>query len=233
MSMQARGGPTTTSSAAWWLVCALAMLASVALAACATAPAVAPQTVTGRYVGKTEDGKPIAITFSESDRAFQAEGTIGDQPLVLAGAVGWRGVGSLVDAEGTQSLVEVELSADGEHLVLKTSGGAPMVLDRGDAAPPTAAEGPFSGTYRARKEGATIAEASLVQRGRLLTGVAMVAGDPSGVSGYTTGPNSMSGFVTFLDGSQVAFEAELAADQRSITLRGFGGRPTTLEKTSP
>jgi hypothetical protein len=65
-----------------------------------------------------------------------------------------------------------------------------------------------------------------------LAGFGVVAGDPVGVSGRATGPGTASGVVTFSDGSQVRFQAELAADGGSLTVRGFG-EPLTLRRREP
>ena len=111
---------------------------------------------------------------------------------------------------------------------METAGSTPLVLVRGGTSLP-AAHGPFSGDYRARRARATLAEASLVQRGSLLAGVAIVAGDAAGISGRVSGPRNAQGFVTFLDGSQVQFSAELAPDGRTLRVDGFG-QPVTMER---
>jgi len=112
--------------------------------------------------------------------------------------------------------------------VLETADSAPLVLVRGGT-PALPAHGPFSGDYRARKQGATLAEVNLVQRGSLLAGVAIVAGDPAGISGRVVEPANAEGFVTFVDGSQVRFTAVLAADGRTLRVDGFG-QLVTMER---
>lgn len=198
-----------------------AVVLPLALAGCATRQTIHPQVLSGPFHGQTSDGKQVVLTFTEDDQAFRGEGAIGDDPIVVAGAVGWRGTAALARASGRQALVELELSGDGERLVLETVDSAPLVLVRGGTSPP-AAHGPFSGDYRARKEGATLAEVSLVQRGSLLAGVAIVAGDAAGISGRLNEPRRAEGFVTFVDGSQVPFAVELAADGRTLKVEGFG-----------
>jgi hypothetical protein len=193
------------------------------------APLKAP-VLAGSFRGETSEGKPVVVTFSEDEQAFRGEGSIGDDAIVLAGAVGWRGTASLVRASGRQALVEMELSGDGEQLVLESAGGEPLVLTRGGT-PAPAAPGPFSGDYRALRGRATLAEVSLVQRGSLLAGVGVVGGDAAGISGRATGPRNAKGFVTFLDGSQVEFTVELAADGRTLRVEGFG-QPITMERWS-
>jgi hypothetical protein len=194
---------------------------AVAVAGCATRQTIRPQVLAGSFSGQNSEGKAVVVTFTEDDEAFRGEGAIGDDPIVVAGAVGWRGTASLTRASGRQALVELELSADGDRLVLETAGSAPLVLARGGT-PAPAVPGPFAGDYRARKERATLAEVSLVQRGSLLAGVAVVAGDAAGISGRVVESRRASGFVTFADGTQVPFDAELAADGRTLQVNGFG-----------
>ena len=204
------------------------VLALLALAGCATRQTIRPQVISGPFSGQTAEGKTIVITFTESGEAFRGEGTIGDDAIVVAGAVGWRGTATLARASGRQALVELELSGDGERLVVESAGGPPIVLVRGGT-PAPAAQGPFSGGYRAREDGALLAQVSLVQRGSLLAGVGIVAGDAAGISGRATGPRNADGLVTFLDGSQVQFAVELAADGRTLYVQGFG-EPITMER---
>lgn len=211
---------------------AAAVVLFVVCTGCATHRTIRPQVLSGSFSGQTADGKPVVVTFTEDAQAFRGEGAIGDDPIVVAGAVGWRGTASLARASGRQALVELELSGDGERLVVESEGGAPLVLVRGGTPSPPA-PGPFSGDYRARKDGATLAEVSLLQRGSLLAGVAIVAGDAAGISGRVSGPRSAEGLVTFLDGSQVPFAVELAADGRTLRVDGFGQLLTMDRRGAP
>jgi len=195
---------------------------AASLAACAPKLTVRPQVLSGSFGGETEDGVPIALIFTESAEAFRGQGTIGGRPAVVAGAVGWRGVGTLAREDGTAELVELSLTADGETVLLERFGAEPVPLHRTGAAPAPAPAGPFSGSYRAELDGATLAEVTLVQSGELLAGAGVVAGDPAGVAGRTTGPRAAEGVVTLLDGSQTRFDAELSADGRTLVVRGFG-----------
>jgi hypothetical protein len=207
----------------------VAAILVLALSGCATRQTIRPQVLSGPFSGKTAEGKAVVVIFTESDEAFRGEGTIGDDPIVVAGAVGWRGTATLTRASGRQALVQLELSGDGQRLVVESAGGPSVVLARGGATPAPAPSGPFSGGYRALKEGAILAEVSLVHRGSLLAGVGIVAGDAAGISGRATGARTAAGFVTFGDGSQVAFAAELAADGRTLRLEGFG-EPIVMER---
>ncbi|HEX9636370.1 MAG TPA: hypothetical protein VGB99_02460 [Acidobacteriota bacterium] len=200
---------------------ALAALLLLSAAGCAARQRVQPQILTGSFHGETDDGRPVVITFTENEEAFRGEGTIGGEPLVLAGAVGWRGVASLISAAGDTALVELTLAADGGTVLLERPGQKPLTLSRGGGAPP-AASGPFSGSYHARRDRATLAQVTLVQSGSLLAGVGIVAGEPAGITGRTTGARAADGVVTLLDGTQARFLAELAADGESIVVHGFG-----------
>lgn len=142
-------------------------------------------------------------------------------PVVLAGALGWRGAGSLVAADGGSELVQLELSADGETVTLERGAQEPLALRRAGTSPPPGPPGPFTGRYRASRDRAPLAEITLAQSGELLAGAGIVTGDPVGVSGWVVAADRAQGLVTFLDGSQVRFEAERAADG-SLTVRGFG-----------
>ncbi len=198
-----------------------ALLALAAAAACAPHLSVEPQTLAGSYRGETADGQEVVLTFSEAEESFRGAGSIGGEPVVVAGAVGWRGTGSLASADGANELVEMTLSADGERVTLERQGQGPVTLHRGEAAGPPAPSGPFAGRYRAVRDRAPFAEVTLVQSGELIAGAGIVTGDPGGVSGRVTAADRAEGVVTFLDGSQVSFAADRAADG-SLTVHGFG-----------
>jgi hypothetical protein len=204
-------------------------LTLVCVACAPHAATVVPQTVSGTYRGTAPDGQAVEFTFSEKDRAFQGEGRIGTQPVLIAGAVGWRGVATSVQG-GAQTKLELSLSADGERLAITPDRGSPLLLSRAGGSVVLGAAGPFSGAYRASSNGATLADVTLVQRGDLLTGVGNIEGDAAGITGRVAQPGKASGLVTLLDGSQIRFEAERRADG-SLLLRGFGS-PIALEKRS-
>ncbi len=204
----------------------------VGLAGCAPHLTVEPQILAGSYRGVAEDGEAIVIRFTEEEAAFRGEGSIGGAPAVVAGAVGWSGAGSLVTAEGGAEPVELRLSADGERVVLERPGRPAVTLLRADGAVPSGTGGPFAGSYRAARGRAPLARVTLVQSGELLAGFGIVTGDPVGVTGRVTGPATAAGLVTFRDGSQVDFRAELAPDGSALTVRGFG-EPIALERRGP
>lgn len=208
------------------IAAALLLLGSLA---CVPRLSVQRPALSGSFSGTAAGGEAVVLAFSEGDAAFRGEGSIGGAPVVLAGAVGWQGVGSLVHDDGTTELVELTLSADGERVVLERPGQEPLALERGGTPPPAAEGGPFAGTYRAMRERAPLAEVTLVQRGHLLAGFGVVTGDPVGVSGRVAETGVAVGAVTFADGSQARFQAELSADGASLTVRGFG-EPVILRR---
>jgi hypothetical protein len=201
---------------------ALIAVLAVSLAGCTPQLTVRPQLLSGSFRGETADGVPVAFTFDERSEAFRGEGTIDGRPVVAAGAVGWRGVGTLAGADGGTELIELSLAADGETVILERASGEVVTLGRIGPAPAPAAPGPFSGEYRASRDGAPLAAVTLVQSGELIAGSGIVAGEAAGVAGRATSPKAAEGVVTLADGSQTRFRAELAADARSLTLHGFG-----------
>lgn len=209
------------------LLVVLSVVAS--LAACAPRLTVRPQVLSGTFSGATADGVPIVFTFAETGEAFRGEGTIDGRPAVVAGAVGWRGVGTLAGVDGAAEPIELTLAADGEEVLLERPDAEPVPLQRTASGPAPGPTGPFAGRYRAVRGRATLAEVTLVQSGELLAGVGVVAGDPAGLAGRVTGPNLATGVVTLLDGSQTRFEADLSADRRTLVVRGFG-EPLTFTR---
>ena len=209
------------------------LLLVATLATCTPHLTVRPQVLTGSFAGETADGRPVVVTFSESDEAFRGEGTIDGQPVVVAGAVGWCGMASLAGDDGGIERVELSLTADGETVVLAREGGETLTLDRASVLALLAPSGPFIGSYRAVRDRAPLAEVALVQSGALLAGVGIFAGDPAGIAGRATGPRAAEGVVTLANGSQTRFEAELAADGRSLVLRSFGEPLTMTRRGAP
>jgi hypothetical protein len=200
----------------------------VATLACIPRLDVKPQILDGRFAGTTENGEPVVVSFREQQESFRGEGTLDGEPLVVAGATGWRGVGAL-ESGGSSELVSLTLSSDGETVVVERIDGPPLVLQRQAGPVPSLPDGPFSGRFRALRGRAPLAEVTLVQSGELLAGVAIFTGDPVGVTGRSQSAREAAGTITFLDGSQAAFQAELAADGASMVVTGFG-EPVTLKR---
>lgn len=219
---------TTFRRRARGLCGALVAGACLAVTACVPPLAVRPQTLAGRFAGVTAAGEAVVLSFSAAQESFRGEGTLAGEPLVVAGAAGWRGVGSL-QRGAVAEVVSLALSADGETLAVERLGQPVLVLQREAGPTTTLAAGPFSGRFRAVKGRAPLAEVTLVDGGGLLSGLAILTGDPVGITGRVTAPRRAEGFVTFLDGSQTAFRAELSADGRSLIVEGFG-EPITLQR---
>jgi hypothetical protein len=196
--------------------------------ACIPRLEVKPQTLAGRFGGTTASGEAVVLSFREQQESFRGEGTLDGEPLVVAGAIGWRGVGSLQSDAGAEPIA-LTLSADGEAVIVERLGQPPLTLEREGAPSPPLPLGPFSGRFRALRGRAPLAEVTLVEGSGLLSGVAIVTGDPVGITGRVVAPREAEGTVTFLDGSQAAFHAQLAADGRTLLVVGFGD-PVTLER---
>ena len=181
----------------WRLARAAIALLGVSLAACAKPrPTVQRPVLAGPFHGATEDGKAVEVTFSQDREAFRGEGTIGGEPIVVAGAVGWRGVGSLARGDGGAELVELTLSADSETVLLEREGQPPVTLERGGA-PATSRRGrPVLGELSRGRERATWRRCRWV-RGAADGRVGIVDGSRRAYGAHT--PRTASGMVTFPD----------------------------------
>lgn len=187
-----------------------------------------PISVGGTFRGTTEAGRPIVLTLEEGEGGFSGHGSLDGAPLVIAGATTWSAVASLTHGQGSTTLYTVSLSPDGNRLALERPGAAATELERRGPAV-AAAPGPLSGRYRARDDGAAIAEVTVVQNGSLVAGIAVLWGQPAGVSGRVAAGGEARGLLTFADGSQAVFSAVLSADGRQLTVRGLGA-PVTLRR---
>lgn len=205
------------------------LLATVCtLTGCVPRLRVTPQVLSGSFAGLAADGQPITLTFRQDQQSFRGEGHRGAEVLVLAGAAGWRGVAALQAQDGEAELVTLVLSADGETLTLERAGAEPLALSRQTPSSPGGATGRLTGRYRAVRSGAPLAEVTLVERSGLVSGAGIVTGDPVGITGRVEGATAR-GLLTFLDGAQAAFTAELSADGRSLVIEGFGA-PLTMTR---
>lgn len=213
---------------------ALAIMAlGLCAAGCLPHLEVKPQKLSGHFAGATEAGEAVVLVFSERQEAFRGEGTLGGEPLVVAGAAGWRGVGSLEAKNGAPELIELLLSADGEALRVLRAGEPPLVLVRQSSPVPASAPGPLSGRWRATSGRAPLAEVTLVERQGLIAGAGIVTGDPVGITGRTVSATELEGTVTFLDGSQAPFKAGLSSDGQTLAIEGFGERVSLKRRSQP
>ena len=205
----------------------------ICMAGCLPRLEVKPQKLSGQFAGVTQGGEAVVLSFSERQEAFRGEGTLGGEPLVVAGAAGWRGVGSLEARNGAPELVELLLSADGEALRVLRAGQPPLVLARQPSPASAAPTGPMSGRWRASSGRAPLAEVTLVERQGLVAGAGIVTGDPVGITGRALSARELEGLVTFLDGSQAPFRARLSSDGQSLAIEGFGEGVTLKRRSRP
>lgn len=200
------------------------------VAGCALTPVADPPTAQGTFTGVTENGSPVTLSVTDDNGGFIGRGTIDDHPFVVSGAPLWRGVGTLMRADGSISTVVADLTADRDTLTLDRPGQPALVLERdGDTVPQ--APGRFSGQYRSSSSDADslIFSATLVQADRLIVGVVQGYGDPVAVTARVSDENAFRGVVTFADGSGVGVTAELSEDGDSLTIEGLG-RPLQFHR---
>lgn len=207
------------------LFCIFALLLFVG---CTESSELETQRLAGTYSGQTADGDPIVLTVEQNDQGFRGNGTIKGSPVVISGILAWDAVGSLTHADGSSSLIRISLSSDSRELNIKTTGQPDVDLMLGGT-PVTGSSGPFTGKYRTASPNESLASATIVQTGTLISGVGRFFNQIIAISGQVTDPKEAKGMLTFLDESRVQFSAELSADQQSITITGMGN-PVLLER---
>lgn len=175
----------------------------------------------GTFSGTMPNGGRMVLTLSEEAGGFSGHGTSNGKPFAVSGGRVWQGVGTMSSENGSFLPLDVSLSGDAETLTLVVPGKEAYILERGGQPVPQA-PGPFSGSYRSESLAPLLVRLTLVQQGRLISGVAGGLGMPVGFAGRATEPRKMSGVLTFLDGSQVSIDAELSPDGRSLTISGLG-----------
>jgi hypothetical protein len=207
------------------LLCIFVLLACLG---CTESSELETRSLTGTYSGLTSDGDPIVLTVEQNDQGFRGNGTLKGFPVVISGILTWEAIGSLTHADGSSSLVRITLSSDNGELNIKTAGQPDVDLILGGT-PVTGSSGPFTGKYRTASPNDSLASATIVQTGTLLSGVGRFFDQITAISGQVTDPKEAKGMLTFLDESRVQFNAELSADQQSITITGMGN-PVLLER---
>ena len=155
-------------------------------------PRAERQTATGTFSGTTIDGYAVVISVEQESGAVRGVGTVGGEEIVLSGPVGWAAVATLTDSRGVSQLVRLRLSADGDALTIERASGEQVILHRGGNRV-SRPSGPFSGSYRAVRDKALLAEVTMVQSGSLLSGVGTVLGSTAGLSGHVTDSNQARG----------------------------------------
>lgn len=200
------------------------VLAGLAAGAVAAGEAL-PGPLQGLFRGTSAVGQEIVLRMYQVDRSLFAEGTLAGEPLLLSGSLAVCAVGALEGWRESGELIALSLSADGETLSLERQGEAGVLLERQDSGkplPPPGESGPMSGDWVAIEENAVLAEVALLERFGMIAGLATVTGDAVAVTGRVPDRGPATGVVTFVDGSQVAFTAELSADGSTLTVEGFG-----------
>lgn len=193
-------------------------------------PEIPRQTISGTFEGQTGDGEEIVVTLDQSGEVVQGVGSEGGYPLVIGGAVTWTAFATLTREDGSTSATQLSLSGDGETLTVRRRGRPDLVLERSESAPAAPAPpGPLSGTFEAHAQGVLVGVASIVQRGDLLVGMGNLLGEAAGISARLVEPDQAKGTLTFLDRSQIPFEAEFSDEGDSLVLQGLGA-PIHLQR---
>lgn len=204
----------------------------------ATFPAAAAETppgpLEGSFAGTTVDKKDVKLQFYQVDRSFFAEGTSSGERMLVSGALSVCGVGAVEGWRESGELIALSLSADGQILKIERQGEADVLLERQEGTlPPPGESGPMTGDWVAVDKDAILAEVALLERAEMLAGIAMVTGDAVGVTGRVIDRGLARGVVTFADGSQVAYTAELSGDGSTMTVEGFGKAVKLVRRGAP
>lgn len=211
--------PRRFAHGAWIFV--LAGLAALPV----TAAEVPPGPLEGWFVGANARGEEVTLRVYHLDRSFYAEGTLAGERLLLSGSQAVCGVGALEGWRESGELLALSLSADGQTLNLERQGEPGVSLERQDPGkplPPPGEPGPMTGDWVAQEGEAVLAEVALVERSEMIAGLALVLGDAVAVTGRVPSRGPAAGVVTFVDGSQMAFTAELSGDGSTLSVEGFG-----------
>jgi hypothetical protein len=195
---------------------------------CAPKHDIKTQTVSGTYSGLTRDGEPIKLTVEQVEHGFSGQGTVNGEPLAISGVNIWAATGTITYSNGSSSMVRLGLTPGNENLIIESVGQKEIILSS-DGTPVVLPSGPFTGNYRTTGEESSLGEATIVQVGSLITGTAEIFDQFTSITGRVTEPNEAVGTITYIDESQVSFEAKLSADGDTVTFFGMGA-PITLER---
>ena len=160
------------------------------------------QRLSGTYSGQTPDGDPIVLTVEQNGQGFRGNGTIKGAPVVISGILTLSAVGSITHADGSSRLIRISLSSDSAALNIKATGQPDVDLMLGGT-PVTGSSGPFTGKYRTASPNDSLASATMVQTGTLLSGIGRFFDQITAISGQVTDPKEAKGMLTFLDESRV------------------------------
>jgi len=206
----------------------LYLIVSLVLPGCAKKTEISTQSVDGTYSGVTEDGKPITLTIDQVKRGFMGQGTIDGKPVVISGVQIWSATGAFSNSDGTSNLVKLYLEPGSDNLIIESLGGPQTILSSGGVLV-TLPSGPFSGKYKVKGEGEGFASAKITQVSSLIVGTAKISDRFASITGNVVETNRAKGTITYIDESQVYFEAVLSPDGQNITFSGLG-EPIILEK---
>ena len=210
----------------YWAIASVILIPLVL--ACAPKREIQTQNASGTYTGELESGQSVAVTLKQVKHGIKGQGTLNGKPFVISGVKVWSATGTITNSDGSSTLVRMYLEPGSENLVIENLGDTESVLGRGGT-PVNLPLGPFSGKYRVKGEGSDFASAKISQAGPLIFGTAVIFDQFTSVTGSVVEPNKARGTITYMDESQVYFEAELSADGQNITFSGMG-EPIILEK---
>lgn len=197
------------------------------LVGCSLAPEPDRLAASGTFAGATPDGRPLVLVIEQDGSSVSGHGTIDGEPVALAGTRTWTAAATVLRAGGTFDRHSLALAPDGGTLFFTAADTDTLLLRTGPASP--AAGGPFAGRYRPPGPEAAWARITLTQNGPLIAGTGVLLGQPVGITARAVSDVEAEGIVIFADDSQSRFAAELAADGRTVVVRGFGG-PITLSR---
>jgi hypothetical protein len=179
----------------------------------------------GTYRGTTPDGRTVLLSVTEDDGRLWGDGRLGDEPLVMSGAVGRCAIGRLVGRDGRPVAIALDLAPNGSLLRFERATGSvgddAIILAR-DEPQASRAGGAFSGRFESRRRGVVAVEMVLEQRGSLVSGWADIMGTSAGVAGRIDDRDHFVGSALLADGSEMPLDATLDDDGQTLAIRSQG-----------
>jgi hypothetical protein len=186
------------------------------------------QMPSGTYTGLNNEGEIVKLTIEQLEHGFTGQGTVNGNPIAISGINIWAATGTITFSDGSSSLVRLKLTPGNEALTIKSSGQQEIILNSNGTSVELPS-GPFTGIYRPAEGNSSLVEATIIQIGSLIVGNAEIIDQAAAITGNVVAPNKAVGLITYIDESQVSFEAELSTDSKRITFLGMG-EPIVLEK---
>jgi hypothetical protein len=180
------------------------------------------QMPSGTYTGLNNEGEIVKLTIEQLEHGFTGQGTVNGNPIAISGINIWAATGTITFSDGSSSLVRLKLTPGNEALTIKSSGQQEIILNSNGTSVELPS-GPFTGIYRPAEGNSSLVEATIIQIGSLIVGNAEIIDQAAAITG------NVVGLITYIDESQVSFEAELSTDSKRITFLGMG-EPIVLEK---